>query len=151
MKKLLLCIIASLLLVSCGGNPPPHEDAEAYAYATRTLPPQPVYNRLTSVRPPEPLPKRWKIDNRETVAEDETDQKVQKFALVARDVTLEEAVSRIAKQAGYSFYCQDSIARIPVTIDVNGNLDDVLRALELKSATQINVDHQARHIRALRR
>jgi hypothetical protein len=150
MKNIFISSLA-VLLIGCSGETLQPADPAAFTYATRTLPPQPVYNRITSVRPPEPLPKRWKIDSRETVSEGESDQKVQKYAFVADSVPLEEAVSRIAKQAGYSFYCQDSIARNIISIDVSGSLDDVLRGVEVKSGTQITVDHSARHIRALRR
>lgn len=37
----------------------------AFEYSIRSTPPQPVYNRLRSVRPPSPLPAEWKKDSNE--------------------------------------------------------------------------------------
>lgn len=134
--------ISLLLLTGCAGTPPEAPVAETFSLASRQLPPEPVYNRLRWVFPPQPLPSR---DGAKSTA----GQIVPLIDFDVKNATLEEAARILAASARYHYYVASDLANKKVSLKVLGNVDDIANKIEKLANIAVVVDHSNREIRLL--
>lgn len=114
-----------------------------YEVAHRQLPPEPVYNRLRWVRPPEVLPARLPKSGEAPLIKPVIEFQV-------RNTPLEEVAQVLAASARYGSYCASSVATQRLTLQRLGTIDEIARAIEQEAKVAVVVDHERRMVRILR-
>ncbi len=115
-----------------------------YFHPVRQVAPEPIYNRITMVRPPDTLP-FMPIGVRQPYV----NRDVRNVGIQADDVPLEEAAEMIAGAMGYKSYCSSLIAKRKVSIKQNGTIEQLAADLSSKEKIEVVIDHDSREIRFL--
>jgi hypothetical protein len=139
------CLVGVVLLSGCTTRKVGDQKKKPVVFdvATRQLPPQPVYNRLTWVRPPEVLP------DAEVPASEGLIRPV--FHLSLKKVSVEEATASLASSMRYSSYVASTLASKKISIEALGTVDELAQALSYEVDADVVVDHEGREIRVLAR
>lgn len=119
-------------------------DRTTYFHPVRQVAPEPIYNRITMVRPPDTLP-FMPIGVRQPYV----NRDVRNVGIQADNVPLEEAAEMIASAMGYKHYCSSLIAKRRVSIKQNGTIEQLATDLSSKEKIEVVIDHDAREIRFL--
>lgn len=135
----LILMFGSLGLVGCST---PQPRTETYKVAFRQSPPQPVYNRLRWVRPPDVKPARG-------LPQAEAPRINPIFHLAIDNGTLEEVSLALAAMARYQSYCSSLVAEKRISIQSLGTLDELADEVATLSGVHVVVDHPSREIRFL--
>lgn len=115
-----------------------------FFHPVRQVAPEPIYNRITMVRPPDTLP-FMPIGVRQPYV----NRDVRNVGIQADNVPLEEAAEMIASAMGYKHYCSSLIAKRKVSIKQNGTIEQLAADLSTKEQIEVVIDHDAREIRFL--
>src|SRR5690606_1426600 len=114
----------------------------AYSVSYRQTAPQPVYNRLRWVHPPEVLPAR-------ATHESTAPTIFPVFHVDLRNSTLEEAARVLAATARYESYCSSAIANRKISFNRLGTLNELAAALAASAGITVQVDHDMKTVRFL--
>ncbi len=130
-------------LVGCSSTPATKKAPRVHSIAHRQLPPEPVYNRLRWVEPPEVMPKRERqyTDTRPLI--------LPVFHLELQDSTLKEASLVLAGTARYHSYCSSLIADKKISVQSLGTIDELAELIASKANIRVIVDHTNKEVRFL--
>jgi len=132
-----------ILLGGCTAAPrAPQEVPRSYIIADRQLAPEPVYNRLRYVQPPEMLASR-------SVRKSSAPSIMPVFHLEVNNITLEELTRLLAESARYDAYCSGLVADQIVSMNTLGTLDELAKELSISADVHVVVDHENRFVRVL--
>lgn len=140
-------IIGALLILGASGCFPeksysPHKEKKAFVYPVRQDAPEPVYNRLTYVLPPSPLPS---YEGPGRVGE----PMVPVVHLEFKNAKLEEIASALAMSARYRAYTSGLIANRRVSFNALGTIDELAHEISNKVGINVMVDHVNKEVRFL--
>ncbi|MCC6952812.1 MAG: hypothetical protein IT290_01705 [Deltaproteobacteria bacterium] len=126
---------ASLL---CGCAPKKTVEEKFYYPATRQLPPEPVYSRVSwsHLSHPVPLSARERTPYLEPVV-----------SVNYRNSTLGEAMSGLAKSFGYRLEMAGELETRPVSISTTGTLEQVFAVMRRESGVLVSLDHNEKVFR----
>ncbi|MCB0331916.1 MAG: hypothetical protein KDD55_00385 [Bdellovibrionales bacterium] len=135
--------LALLLLPGCAATPESRKVPEVHSIAHRQLPPEPVYNRLRWVEPPEVMPKRDRqfTDTRPLV--------LPVFHLSLEDSTLKEASLVLAGTSRYHSYCSSKIADQKISLQSLGTIDELAQLIASQANIRVIIDHTNKEVRFL--
>lgn len=140
-SAILLAALAAFALAACSsGLQGADKERKTFYYPSRQVPPEPVYNRLTYVQPPQVLPDRSSANGSESMIRPS-------IHLQVANSTLSHAAAALASTVGYSYFASPEIAGRPSSCNMTGSVDEIARALAEDSHTEVEVDHQARSIK----
>ncbi len=138
--------LLALTLSACSGTDTkqwkPETARRSHSIAYRQLAPEPVYNRLRWVHPPDNLSEEPKTEV--------TSSAPVLFPVVHLDLkgtSLEEASRALAATARYSSFCASSVSGRKVTLSKLGTIDELGEALSSAADVQVHVDHEGRAVR----
>lgn len=142
-----LCYLTLALTVAgCGGPKSPEwkpdQKRHAYAVALTQTAPEPVYNRLRWVHPPDVLPSKEIAQSGAGVI----------FPVVHLDlkaVSLDEASKALASTSHYSSFCASSIATKKITFSKLGTIDELAEAISKSADIRVQIDHEGQAVRFL--
>jgi hypothetical protein len=149
-----IATIALSILVGCSKSSRPALEVNSnlqskvkervYFFPTRQLPPPPVYGRLMSVRPPEPLPAKQYSGN--------TGPQLNPIIhLEIEDATIYEITKVLAESHRYSFYCSSLVGQNKISLNRMGTIDELAKYIEDVAPVRVIVDHNLREVRDLRK
>jgi hypothetical protein len=141
----MIALVATSLICSCGGSEKPyepHQERKYFTFPARQLAPEPVYNRLTLVRPPDPLPDS-------DLQESDAPVIHPVIHLDIKDASLEQAARVLASAARYNAYCSSLIADRTITMSELGTIDELAKRISRKANIEVVVDHQNAEVRFL--
>lgn len=147
LRKISITLVGVLGIALTGcGNMMANQKVErtTYFHPVRQVAPEPIYNRITMVRPPDTLP-FMPIGVRQPYV----NRDVRNVGIQADDVPLEEAAEMIASAMGYKHYCSSLIAKRKVSIKQNGTIEQLAADLSRKENIEVVIDHDSREIRFL--
>ena len=140
----LVAVIASLACACASSvqTESEKEQREIYSIATRQLPPEPVYNPVRWVRPPQVNPDR------------DIDAKNAPIILPVihfkvENASLKEAAIVLAGTSRYRSYCASSIAKRKVTMELLGTIEELAQEISIREGIKVVVDHDSEMIRFL--
>ena len=135
---------SSAVLSGCSGREQkqwkPETERRAFAVAPRQLAPEPVYNRLRWVHPPDVLPSREIAQNAAPVI-------LPVIHLDLKNSTLDQAAAALASSSRYSSFCASSIANRRISISKLGTIDELANEIEAVAKIRVQVDHQGHALR----
>jgi len=139
-------------LFGCGPSLPQWQSKPeriTYSVATRQIPPETPYNRLTWVRAPDNLPQRELPDvtGPDAAAASPLVLPVVEFSV--RSITLEEAARVLAATTRYEAYAASSIAGRRITMHRLGTVDELAEEIAKSAGIQVVVNHATRTIHFL--
>lgn len=144
--KILLLAILAQGLVGCASKIPQWEAANqnkaVFSIATQQLPPEPVYNPVRWVRPPQVLPTREAKVNRAPLIHPIIHFEVEK-------TPLEETARILAAVGRYRSYCSSLVAKRLVTLNTLGNMDELAQQISKITKTRVIIDHQNKEVRVV--
>jgi hypothetical protein len=120
----------------------PEKKKKVFAIATRQLPPEPIYNPLRWVRPPQVLPTR-KVE----ASDAPTLMPIVHFEVTDRP--LQEVALILAATASYRSYCSSQIADRKLTLNTLGTMEELAREIEKNADVNVVIDHRLREVRFL--
>ena len=118
----------------------PHKERKNFFYPTRQNAPEPVYNRVKLVHLPSPLPGR-------SYEREGLTPTPPLLHLELIKASLEEAAQALATANNYSSYCSSFIAKRPITIDVEGTVEEIADKIAVQEHINAIVDHENHEIR----
>lgn len=143
LNKLIATIWAfcALLLGACSGGFAGSKSKIEYQHyrpVVRQLPPEPVYSRLTWSHPPKPIPHE----------PEEVEPVYLPFSAQYefKSATLEEALNGAAQSIGYEARYTKLIASRPVSIELEGTLEEFLKELCKQTGTVARISTYERWI-----
>ena len=110
--------------------------------ATRQLPPEPVYNPVTWVRPPQIAPTRKYEASRAPLV-----LPVMEFSI--DNAPLSEAVLVLAAPTRYATYCSSTVADQRLSLTMVGTMPEIAQEIEAKTGVRVIIDHTNREVRFL--
>ena len=126
----------------CSSSSTPDIAPKTYKVAFRQVPPQPVYNRVSFVPLPEPMP------SRELPAS--TAGRISPMVhLDLKNATLEEASSVLAAVSRYSSFTSSSIAKQRITLNMLGTIEELGERISNEAGIKVVIDHDTRQVRFL--
>ncbi len=143
MRIILASILVTTWLSACSDIKPydPYgADRRYFFHSVRQLPPEPVYNRLTYVRPPSPLPG----ESSPSASADTLRPRIQ---LEIANSTLERAAGALAGSIGYQAFVDPAIASVPYSCSMSGSLDVLASQMAGQTNSDVVVDNEQRQIR----
>lgn len=146
-RNVITAILAAGLLagVGCSSSDSPEwkpdRERTGYIPAYRKHAPQPVYNRLTWVRPPSVMPAR-----NVTSAAPEI---LPVFHLDLKNASMDEAAQILAATARFSSYCSSTIADRKITINRLGTIDELAEEISSAAGITVQVDRESQTVRFL--
>lgn len=120
----------------------PEREKKIFRVATRQLPPEPVYNRVRWVRPPQVNPVRRTSGKRSPLILPVVHYAVDQMPAC-------EALLILAATSRYRTYCASHVESKSVTLDMLGTIDEISQELSSKFAINVVVDHQNQEVRFL--
>lgn len=120
----------------------PPKQTRTFSVAQRQLPPEPVYNRLRLVRPPEVLPNAPETESARAAI-------VPVLHLQVKNAKLEEVARLLASAAQYGSYCSSIVAHQTISFNRLGTLDELAAELEKAAQIQVLIDHSDRQVKFL--
>ena len=122
----------------------PTEKPKVFRVATRQLPPEPVYNRLRWVRPPQVTPSR-KIDAKRSPLI------LPVVHYSVKQTPACEALLVLAATSRYRSYCASAVEPKRVSLDMLGTIDEIAQEISHNAGIKVVVDHQNQEVRFLSR
>lgn len=120
----------------------PPIDRTNFFFPVRQLPPDPTYNRLREVRPPQVLPDR-------NLRYEGVPIYSPVVHLELKNATLQETAKVLGTTTRYSYYCASSIADKKITVDYVGTAEELARHISEKAGIYARVDHTNKEVRFL--
>lgn len=147
--KFVIAVSASLLLLGAAGCSSkkvpewsPEKKKKMFRIATQQLAPEPVYNAVRWVRPPQVTPTR-KIES-------STAPIIMPIVnLSVQNRPLKEVILVIAAPTRYRTYCSSLIANQPLSLNMLGTIDELAAEIEKTSGINVVIDHENKEIRFL--
>jgi hypothetical protein len=137
-KCCLVLVGIALPLVGCSRKPEPI--VQYYYPATKQLPMEPVYSRLTWSHLPQPYPAPYRENSPKI-------QPVIKFELL--NSKLEEAIQALSRTIGYRWDYPADVARRRVSIRMTGTAEEIATAIGREAGVHVEFDSAQRRIRVL--
>lgn len=140
-------LTAPLLLCACSSSAKlVKQDPRVNRVAHRQLAPEPVYHRLTWVRPPQVSPAR------DVVRQSDASERIKLAQIIEFNLekgTLEQAAHMLASVARYHVYCASSISKKPFSYKGLGTIDELAETIANKAGISVTIDHANQSIRFL--
>lgn len=133
------------VLLSCSSGPEGVRKKEVrrdWFYPTRKQAPEPIYNRLRDVRPPEPIPDPPRGIERAP----------RLFPIIQinlRGAKLSEVARILAQSYRYGHYCSPLLAEKRVSVRAIGTLNELADEVARLGSVRVAVDHENREVRIL--
>lgn len=151
LRKVFTVFLLTLLIANHNGCSPKQiigsdineNKSESYQVASRQLPPEPVYNRLTWVNLPVVYPAA-KVSPR-----NDRPQIFPVFHFSINNKPLCDAAHMLAGTARYSSYCSTLLKNQTVSLSALGTIDEIADKLEEHTQARVVVDHTNREVRLL--
>ena len=140
--KILTVVLAGLLVAGCSGHTPKDSERRQFFHPVRQLPPEPVYDRLRYVNPPQVLPD-------DTAPERSADTLRPTLHLDIAHSTLGHTAVALAQTVGYTASTDASIESRPYSCNVSGSVDAIGETIAREAGIQVVVDHERREVRFL--
>ncbi|MFM1847722.1 MAG: hypothetical protein RL417_1196 [Pseudomonadota bacterium] len=141
-----IVVILGAVLGACSSTDIPQwkplKETRTYSVAARQLPPEPTYNRLRWVRPPEVIPSEPRGGTAAAAI-------VPVMHLEIKDTTLEDVARILASAAQYSSYCSSLIAKQTLTLSRLGTIDELGSEVEKAAQIRVVIDHAGRQVKFL--
>ena len=134
--KLALALVLGLS-VACSSKEPVEIVIDEYYPSTRQLPPEPVYSRLAWSNLPEPVPSAYSKKSPYL-------RPVMAFDLPRSN--LEEALEALSQTIGYELSYPKKLRRKPVSLQVEGTVDEVAREIARQTNLDVHLNHGARRV-----
>lgn len=135
-------VVAIVAFAGCSSkNPDPASD-RFYGPATRQVAPDPVYNPIRSVRPPQVTPTRQVKSAAGPVIEPV-------IHLTLQQTPICEAIQVLTAATRYRLYCSSLVAKQVVSIDALGTLGELASKIENQSKVVVVIDHENEEVRVL--
>jgi len=122
----------------------PEKKIRSFKMATRQLPPEPVYNAVAWVRPPQVTPTRRYEASRAPVV-----MPIIEFSV--DNAPLSEAALVLAATERYATYCSSKVSDQRLTLTMLGTMQEIADAIEDRTDIDVVVDHENREVRFLAR
>lgn len=140
-------ILASFLIItwlSACSDLKPYDpsgtERKYFFHSVRQLPPEPVYNRLSYVRPPDPLPD-------EAAPSASADTLRPRIQLEIANSTLGRAAGALASSIGYQVFVDPEIASLPYSCNMSGSIEVLANNMAEQVNADVVVDNEQRQIR----
>lgn len=140
-------IILSLIVSGCAMREAPtwkpDKHNEIHPIANKQLPPEPIYNPVRWVRPPEVTPARkadYKPSNKIISLV---------YSFTVKDSTIEKTSLALANALGYRSYCSSLIAEQPFSLELLGTIDEIANTISKKAGIKVVLDHDNKEVRFL--
>lgn len=143
MFKLLLVSLLILMSACSSSDLKPYateKHFELYGMATRQLPPDPVYNRLRWVYPPDTYPDSTEVPTSSSYI-------MPVFHMHVENSPLDETVKILAATLRYTSFCSSKVAAQRITINKLGTAEELAAEISRQANVNVIIDHQNKDIR----
>jgi len=144
MRVILTGVLVLAWLSGCSDvkpyDPTSNQERKYFFHSVRQVPPEPVYNRLTYVRPPNPLP-----DPSAPAASADTLRP--SIRLEIANSTFGKAANALASAVGYREIVDPAFASLPYSCNMSGSVDILAGMMAQDVNADVFIDHEQREVR----